>query len=158
METTFATEILLILQLLVALLLGMAIGTERSISHKTAGMRTYGLVALGACLFIIISEIVASTYLGMGANVAPLRVTASIVTGIGFIGAGAILFRDHHLTGLTSAAGLWVAAGIGVAVGFGLYLVAVTTTVLTLATFTILWKLEERVRHLNDDDRENDNK
>lgn len=146
----FTTELLLISQLLIALLLGMAIGTERSIAHKTAGMRTYGLVSLGACLFVIVSELMVSKYIGL-TNISPLRVAASIVTGIGFIGAGTILFRDHHLTGLTSAAGLWVSAGIGVAVGFKLFLVAATATILTLITFTVLWSVEQRVRDINDE-------
>lgn len=145
-------EIILIAQLLIALLLGMTIGTERSIAHKTAGMRTYGLVALGSCLFVIISEVVVATYLLQGANVSPLRMSAAIVTGIGFIGAGAILFRNHHLTGLTSAAGLWVAAGVGVAVGYKLFLVAVTTTALTLLTFSVLWRIEQKIRHISDNE------
>lgn len=148
---TFTQEIILIIKLLVALLLGMAVGTERSIAHKTAGMRTYGLVALGSCLFVVISESIVASYAAQGIIAEPVRMAASIITGVGFLGAGMILFRDHHLTGLTSAAGLWVSAGIGVAVGFGLFLVAIATAILTLLTFTILWRLEEKVRKTNGD-------
>lgn len=142
-------EIIFVIQLIVALLLGMTIGTERAIAHKTAGMRTYGLVALGSCLFVIISEAVNMSYSELGATIEPLRMAASVITGIGFIGAGTILFRKHHLVGLTSAAGLWVAAGIGIAVGFKLFVVAIATTFLTLVTFTILWRIEEKVKTLH---------
>jgi putative Mg2+ transporter-C (MgtC) family protein len=145
-------EAIFIIQLIVALLLGMTIGTERSMAHKTAGMRTFGLVALGSCLFVIISEVVNATYFSQGATIEPLRMAASVITGIGFIGAGTILFRKHHLVGLTSAAGLWVAAGIGVAVGFKLFVIAIATTFLTLITFTILWHIEEKVKHLSIED------
>lgn len=146
----FLGEIELVAQLAVALILGMAIGTERSVAHKTAGMRTYGLVALGSCLFVIISELVVAQY-ASSINFDPLRVTASIVTGIGFIGAGTIIFRNKHVTGLTSAAGLWVAAGMGVAVGFQLYIIAASVMVLTLITFSFLWRVEEKIKDIGDD-------
>lgn len=146
-----AGELVLVVQLIVALAFGMALGTERTLSHKTAGMRTYGLVALGSCLFIIISEVVTASYIGIASD-GPLRVAAAIVTGIGFLGAGVILFRKDHLTGLTSAAGLWVAAGIGIAVGYQLFLVAVTATILTLITFSILWRFEQKLQHTFDEE------
>lgn len=146
-----AGELVLVVQLIVALAFGMALGTERTLSHKTAGMRTYGLVALGSCLFIIVSEVVTTSYIGIASD-GPLRVAAAIVTGIGFLGAGVILFRKDHLTGLTSAAGLWVAAGIGIAVGYQLFLVAVTATILTLITFSILWRFEQKLQRTFDED------
>ncbi len=128
------------LRLIIALGLGVIIGLERSIAHKTAGMRTYGLVSLGSCLFIIISQLVvaeSSLY-----TFDPMRTAAGIIMGIGFLCGGVIIFQNHELTGLTTAAGLWVAAGIGMAVGFGQELLAVFTTALTLAVFTLLWTLE----------------
>jgi len=139
------SELTMLFQLLVAMLLGMLVGTERSIAGKTAGLRTFGLVSLGSCLFIVTAVSVVSTFAAIGgADI--MRVLAGIVTGMGFLGAGAIMFRDSTLNGLTTAAALWVAAGIGVAVGFQLYVLAVTATVLTLLAFTLFWWLETRVK------------
>lgn len=132
-------------QLLLAVFLGMVIGTERSvIADKQAGTRTYALVALGACLFSIISIQVTSGYLGL-VDFDPMRVVAGIITGIGFLGAGIIIFKENTLQGLTTAAGLWVSAGIGVAVGYSLYAVAIFTTILILLVFTALWFIENKI-------------
>jgi putative Mg2+ transporter-C (MgtC) family protein len=132
-------------QLLLAVLLGVVLGTERSvIADKQAGTRTYALVALGSCLLSIISISVTTQYLGL-VTFDPMRVVAGIVTGIGFLGAGVIIFKENTLQGLTTAAGLWVSAGIGVAVGYGLYAIAIFTTILTLITFTGLWYFEHRL-------------
>lgn len=132
------------MQLLVAMLLGVIVGAERSRAGKTAGLRTYGLVSLGSCLFVLVSVAVVPSVVGVtGADV--MRVVAGVVTGIGFLGAGAIIMRGETLTGLTTAAGLWVSAGIGVAVALQLYALAIVTTVLTLLAFTVLWSVEHRV-------------
>jgi putative Mg2+ transporter-C (MgtC) family protein len=132
-----------ILKLVLAVLLGAVLGLERSLAGKTAGMRTYTLVSLGSALFIIISELVAAQYLSRGLpTVDPLRMASQVVTGIGFLGAGLIIFQEQKLRGLTTAAGLWVACGLGMAIGFGFYGVAVAVTVLTLFIFTVLWSIE----------------
>jgi len=132
-------------QLLLAVVLGMILGTERSVfANKKAGTRTYALVALGACLFSIVSLQVTTNYLGL-VSFDPMRVVAGIITGIGFLGAGIIIFKENSLEGLTTAAGLWVSAGIGVAVAYSLYAIAIFTTVLTLIVFTVLWGLESRL-------------
>jgi putative Mg2+ transporter-C (MgtC) family protein len=146
MEPVFFSPTLIIFgQLLLAILLGVILGTERSVvANKVAGTRTYALVALGACLFSIISIQVTTGYLGL-VNFDPMRVVAGIVTGIGFLGAGVIIFKDNTLQGLTTAAGLWVAAGIGVAVAYGLYAISIFTTILTLLVFTGLWYFEHRL-------------
>lgn len=137
-------------QLLLAAFLGMLLGTERSvIADKRAGTRTYALVSLGACLFSIISVKVTSDYLGL-INFDPMRVAAGIITGIGFLGAGLIIFKDNTLQGLTTAAGLWVSAGVGIAVAYSLYAIAVFTTVLTLVIFTVLWSIENKLQFLSD--------
>lgn len=134
-----------LLQIVLAVVFGMLLGVERVIAGKTAGMRTFALVSLGSCLFVIISVFVSiQNYANF--NFDPLRVASTIVTGIGFLGAGLIIMKENHLRGLTTAAGLWVAAGIGMAVGFRLYQIAFYTTLLTLAVFTILWFLEERIK------------
>jgi putative Mg2+ transporter-C (MgtC) family protein len=128
------------LQLTVALILGSLLGFERLLAGKEAGMRTFGLVAVGSCLFIIVGEIVMKQYYGIY-NFDPLRIASTIVTGIGFIGAGLIIFQ-HELKGLTTAAALWVVAAIGVAVGFKLYVIAMFTTFLTLFICVGLWFVE----------------
>lgn len=135
--------------IIIALLLGMLIGSERTLAHKTAGLRTYGLVAMGAALFIVIAKAVSLTTALDGD--AMMRVVAGIITGLGFLCAGVIIFRDTTVTGLTTAAGLWLAAGIGIACGFGLYGLAVLTTALTLVTFTIFWFVEREVREIGGD-------
>ncbi len=132
-------EYITVLKLVLALFLGGLIGVERIHAGKKAGLRTFALVALGACLFIIVAETVAKTY---GNTIDPLRVAANIVTGIGFLGAGMIIFRDDHISNLTTAAGVWIAAAIGVAVGFGMYVPAIAVTTLVIITFTVMWNLE----------------
>lgn len=127
-------------KLLVALALGVAIGLERTIAHKTAGMRTYGLVSMGSCLFVILSQVVVNNS-GLY-NFDPMRTAAGVIMGIGFLCGGVIIFQNHALTGLTTAAGLWVSAGIGMAVGFGQADLAIFATLITLVVFTLLWYIE----------------
>lgn len=132
-------EIEIIGRLLLALFLGGLIGIERVHAGKKAGIRTLGLVALGSALFITISEFVIAQY---GYEIDPLRVAANVVTGIGFIGAGMIIFREDHVSNLTTAAGVWLSAAIGVAVGFGMYVTAAAVTVMVIITYTSMWNLE----------------
>jgi len=131
-----------LLEVILSMVLGGFIGAERSIAGKTAGMRTYSLVAVGATLFVIVSQFLPADIHGD-----ILRFPSAIITGIGFLGAGLIVFREHKdsISGLTTAAGLWVAAGIGVAVGFGLYVFAIWTTLITLFIFTIMWDIEQKL-------------
>lgn len=136
-------------QLALALLLGTAIGIERELAKKKAGMRTFGLVSLGSCLFSLISSDALSHIGGASAvgalNFDPTRIAAQIVVGIGFLGAGIIIFDSSKLRGVTTAAGLWVAAAIGMAVGYKFYAVAIFTTILVLAVLVILWTVEEKL-------------
>jgi putative Mg2+ transporter-C (MgtC) family protein len=134
-------------KLFIAMLLGGLIGTERAVlARQAAGTRTFGLVSLGACLFIIVNNYVNSAYLGV-VPFQPMYVAAAIVTGIGFIGGGLIILRGETVHGITTAAGLWIAAALGVAVGFGLYLVALYTTLLTLIMFVGMWYVEDKFKH-----------
>jgi putative Mg2+ transporter-C (MgtC) family protein len=122
-----------ILRLIVALALGGAIGLERELRDKPAGFRTIILICVGACLFTIVSQAVA------GPSVDPTRIAAQIVTGIGFLGAGAILHARGSVMGLTTASTVWATAAIGMAVGFGhLGLAAVGSGVI----LTALWLLD----------------
>ncbi len=129
--------------LVVALILGMLLGLERSVAHKTAGLRTYGLVSMGSCLFILIARSVVPAFEAF--NYDPLRMAAGVVMGIGFLCGGVIVFKDSTLQGLTTAAGLWVSAGIGMAAGYGLLSLAVAATVATLIVFTLFWFIERRI-------------
>lgn len=138
------TELGMYVQLIVALALGAILGLERLLAGKEAGMRTFGLVSVGSCLFVILGEAMATAYMG-STNVDPMRMASSIVTGIGFIGAGLIIFQ-HELKGLTTAAALWVASAIGTTVGFGLYSLAVFTTFLTLFVTVGLWFFEHHLQ------------
>jgi putative Mg2+ transporter-C (MgtC) family protein len=150
-EQFFDPTHILFLKLFLAMLLGGLIGTERAvIARQAAGTRTFGLVALGACLFIVIGNFVDVAYLGVLAF-DPLRVAAAVIMGIGFLGGGLIIFRGDSLHGVTTSAGLWIAAGIGMAVGFGMYSVAVFSTVLTLIMFTGMWYVENRFKHWFED-------
>jgi len=145
MEAFVATNLPIIIKLLVAVLLGAAIGTERTMANKMAGFRTYAFVALGACLLTIISQMALLQY-GNPDVGDPLRVAAAIVMGIGFLCGGLIIYHDNKLLGLTTAAGMWVATGIGIAVGFGYFTVAVISAILCWFIFSTMWEFEEKVR------------
>ena len=116
----------MVLRLVLAGVLGGIIGAEREYRAKVAGTRTHLLVALGAALMMLVSRN------GFGGVGDPGRVAAQIVSGIGFIGAGAIMVNKHAVHGLTTAAGIWVAAGIGMAIAAGLYTLGIAATVLSL--------------------------
>ena len=124
MEANYAQ---LVLRLSLALLLGGGIGIEREYRSKEAGFRTHFLVALGSTLFCIVSQY------GFGEELKDSsRVAAQVVSGIGFLGAGTIIFQKNVVRGLTTAAGLWVTAAIGLACGTGMYVAAIITTVMVL--------------------------
>lgn len=135
----------IILNLFVALILGMVIGTERLWAHKTAGMRTYALVSMGSALFVIVSSSMVNAYAHFsGLN--PMIMVGQVVVGVGFIGTGLIFTKDSKLMGLTTATSLWVAAGMGMAAGFGLYKIALIATIFTLFIFIVLWFVEEQLK------------
>lgn len=146
METFALSDIYV--HLFLAMALGMILGIERFIAHKTAGMRTYTLVSMGAALFVIISQLVAIRFLD-ATTFDPLRVAAQVVAAAGFLGVGAIVHNGiNQVSGITTASGLWVAAGIGMACGFGLYDLAVIVTILALFTFIVLWFIEKQIRKI----------
>lgn len=134
-------------KLLLAVILGGVIGTERALLAKQyAGTRTFGLVALGAAMFIILGNYLNMSFLA-AAEIQPTFIAAAIITGIGFLGGGLIVFRGDSLHGVTTAAGLWMTAGIGMAVGLGLYSLAIFATILMLILFTGMWYVENRFKH-----------
>ncbi|MBS3903200.1 MAG: MgtC/SapB family protein [Anaplasmataceae bacterium] len=134
----------IIVRLALAILLGMVIGFERLLGHKEAGMKTHAMVSMGAALFIIISEALASKYADLGGFDAS-RMASQIIVGIGFMGAGSIIFQGNRLKGLTTASGFWVTAGIGMAAGFGLFNLAILTTVFVLIIFVVISMIERPV-------------
>lgn len=128
-----ATYIDLTARLLLALFLGGAIGIEREYRAKEAGFRTHFLVALGSALFCVVSQY------GFGVDLKDSsRVAAQVVSGIGFLGAGTIIFQKNVVRGLTTAAGLWVTAAIGLACGTGMFVAAVITTAMVLLGLEVL--------------------
>lgn len=129
-----------ILRLVVAGVLGTVVGIEREWRVKEAGFRTHFLVSLGSALFMIISQWGFEEFLAAhdGLRLDPSRVAAQVVSGIGFIGAGAIIFHRQIVRGLTTAASLWAISGVGMATGAGMYGVAVAATVLTLVGLEVL--------------------
>ncbi len=132
------------LQMVLAVLLGGVLGLEREMAGKTAGLRTYALVSLGACLFSLISSNAFSTLVGIN-SFDPSRIASQIVVGVGFIGAGVIFVSKEKIRGLTTAAGLWVSAAVGMAVAYRLYDIAIFGTALTLVVFVFFWFLEKKI-------------
>jgi len=107
----------MVLRILLAAALGGIVGVQREWRKKPAGVRTLALISTGAAVFAVVSEM---GFLGAD----PSRIAAGVVTGIGFLGAGAILHRQGGVEGLTTAAAIWATAGIGLAAGSGLYLIS----------------------------------
>jgi putative Mg2+ transporter-C (MgtC) family protein len=135
-------------RLLLAAVLGGLIGLERELKAKPAGLRTTILICVGATLFTELSldlALLASSG-GDALRADPARLAAQIIPGIGFIGAGAILHGRNKVSGLTTAATLWVVTAIGIAVGAGAYVEAMGTTVMVLGTLLVLGRLERAVR------------
>lgn len=130
-----------VLRLFVAAMLGGVIGLEREYRAKEAGFRTHFLVALGSGLFMILSQFGFNDVLGHYEQVSldPSRIASQVVTGIGFIGAGTIIFQKHVVRGLTTAAGLWVTSAIGMTAGAGMYVLSIATTVLVLLCLEALY-------------------
>ena len=125
-----------------AVIIGIVIGSERARHGRAAGMRTHILVALGAALTSMIS-IYAKDVWGYEGDI--FRLSAQVISGVGFLGAGMIVLKNNNvITGLTTAAGVWTTSVIGIAVGCGFYFGAIVITVLYMLTITLLGKLEKR--------------
>ncbi len=129
-------------KLVLSLIFGSIIGFERKRKGQTAGIRTFALISMGATLAMILSIYVPQEYMGLK-NGDPGRIAAQVITGIGFLGAGAIIQMKGSVRGLTTAAGIWMMAAIGMAVGVGMYWIAFCATLLIL--FILLWL--ERFEH-----------
>ena len=138
--TTFSS----IFKLCLSLLLGCCVGFERKRKGQIAGVRTFALICMGATLAMLLSIYVPQEYMGLK-NGDPGRIAAQVVTGIGFLGAGAIIQMKGSVRGLTTAAGIWMIAAIGMAVGVGMYLLAILATALILVVLVLVERWEHRI-------------
>lgn len=134
-----------IFKLCLSLILGSVVGLERKRKGQIAGVRTFALISMGATLAMLISIYVPQVYLGLK-NGDPGRIAAQVITGVGFLGAGAIIQMKGSVKGLTTAAGIWMVATIGMAVGVGMYLLSIIATILILFILVQLEKFEHRIK------------
>jgi putative Mg2+ transporter-C (MgtC) family protein len=136
------TEIDIVIRLSLSFLAGGIIGFERSSRRQVAGLRTHILISLGATCLMLLSIWLPRH---LGSNADPGRIAAQVVSGMGFLGAGAIIRLGNSIKGLTTAASLWLIAAIGLTIGAGMYLAALTTEVLAIVTLVLLNKLERKI-------------
>lgn len=133
-----------VFRLCLSLVLGSCVGMERKRKGQIAGIRTFALISMGATLAMILSIYVPQEYMGLK-NGDPGRIAAQVITGIGFLGAGAIIQMKGSVRGLTTAAGIWMVATIGMTVGVGLYWLSVVATGLILFILLLLERIEHRI-------------
>ena len=137
------TYLAVILRILAAVLLGGMIGLEREMKNRAAGLRTYILVCVGACMIMLTNQYIYQSF-GTGD---PVRMGAQVVSGIGFLGAGTIIVtKRSQIKGLTTAAGLWATAGLGLALGIGFYEAAFAGTLAILFVITLMQGMDDRMR------------
>lgn len=148
-----ASNLDLLLRLLLAIVLGGAIGLERELSDKPAGFRTNILICLGAALFTEMSVLIATVGVVPAGAGDPTRIAAQIVSGMGFLGAGTILQARGGVRGLTTAATIWTVAAIGVTVGAGAHWLAIGATLLVILVLVILGRVERLIVHRSSSER-----
>lgn len=134
-------------KLVLAMALGAAVGFERRRKGQIAGVRTFALICMGATLAMLISIYIPQVYMGLK-NGDPGRIAAQVVSGVGFLGAGAIIQMKGSVRGLTTAAGIWMSACIGLAIGAGMYLVAIIATFLIIFVLVYIERYEHRANFL----------
>ena len=140
------TRMSIVVRIICALIVGGIIGLERGAKNRPAGLRTYMVVCVGACLIMLTNQYIYQ-FTGSGD---PMRLGAQVVSGIGFLGAGTIIVTKHNqIKGLTTAAGLWAAAGVGLALGIGFYEAAITAALSIYVVLTIVQKWENRIHRRN---------
>lgn len=145
------TEVEALVRIGMAALMGAMLGLEREVTAKPAGLRTHMLVSMGSALFMVGSILLALEFNPVTpAGVDPTRIASTIVTGVGFLGAGMILRSGDRVLGLTTAAGIWVAAAIGMLIGAGYFVVGIGAVILSLITLIGLRIIEQRFLHRSD--------
>ncbi len=139
MELREVTYLAVVLRILAAIMIGGLLGLERGMKHRPAGLRTYMLVCVGACLVMLTNQYIFQVF-GTGD---PVRMGAQVVSGIGFLGAGTIIVtRRNQIKGLTTAAGLWTSAGVGLALGIGFYEAAFIGAFAVFFVITLLQRMD----------------
>ena len=142
MELREVTYLAVFLRIFAAVIVGGILGLERGMKNRPAGLRTYMLVCVGACVIMLTNQYI---YQAAGTG-DPVRMGAQVVSGIGFLGAGTIIVtRRNQIKGLTTAAGLWSAAGVGLALGVGFYEAAIAGAVAVFAVITLLQKMDNKL-------------
>ncbi len=142
MQLREVTLLAVVLRMVAAVILGGFIGLERGLKNRPAGLRTYMVVCMGACLMMLTNQYIYQVF-GSGD---PVRMGAQVVSGIGFLGAGTIVVtRRSQIKGLTTAAGLWAAAGVGLALGIGFYEAALAGSIAIFFVMTLLQRLDNRM-------------
>ena len=142
------TLLAVILRIACAAVFGGLLGLEREIKNRAAGLRTYMLVCVGACLVMLTNQYIFQTFNASD----PVRMGAQVVSGIGFLGAGTIMVtRRHQVKGLTTAAGLWTAAGVGLALGIGFYEAALVGSLAVFCVMTLMQKMDNKVHRKTKD-------
>lgn len=137
------TYLSVLIRIFAAFLLGGILGWEREIKNRAAGLRTYMLVCVGACIIMLTNQYIYQ-YFGVGD---PVRMGAQVVSGIGFLGAGTIMVTQRNkITGLTTAAGLWASAAVGLALGIGFYEAAIVGALLIIVILTLMHGMDNRIR------------
>ncbi|MBR5570764.1 MAG: MgtC/SapB family protein [Oscillospiraceae bacterium] len=142
-EIRYVTYFAVILRIVVAVILGGILGMEREMKNRAAGLRTYVLVCLGACIVMMTNQYIYQAF----HTGDPVRLGAQVVSGIGFLGAGTIIVtKRSQIKGLTTAAGLWATAGLGLAIGIGFYEAALAGAVAILGIFSLMQKMDNQMR------------
>ena len=142
MEVREVTYLAVAVRILAAVVIGGLVGLERGLKNRPAGMRTYMLVCVGACLVMLTNQYIFQVF----QTGDPVRMGAQVVSGIGFLGAGTIIVtRRNQIKGLTTAAGLWSAAGVGLALGVGFYEAAIAGTLAVFVVMTLLQKMDNKL-------------
>ena len=146
-EVTLANSVF---KLVLSMVLGVLVGVERKRKGQIAGVRTFALISMGACMAMLLSIYVPQVYLGLK-NGDPGRIAAQVITGVGFLGGGAMIPMKGSVRGLTTAAGIWMTATIGMAVGVGMYWCSILATGLILVTLVLLeaWEHRRNIGHEN---------
>lgn len=134
-----------VVRMMLAMLIGLVVGGERELTHRPAGMRTHMLVSLGACAVMITSQMIFAQYRPFGATPDPARLSAQVITGVGFLGAGTILREGNSIKGLTTAASVWTVACLGVAVGGGYIAVGLVGMVCMMITLVVFEFLQNKL-------------
>ena len=142
MELREVTYLAVFLRIFVAFLLGGLLGMERGLKQRPAGLRTYMLVCVGACIIMLTNQYIFQVFKAGD----PVRMGAQVVSGIGFLGAGTIIVTKHsQIKGLTTAAGLWASAAVGLATGIGFYEAAIAGALIIFVTLTVLARLDRQL-------------